>query len=78
MLRFIAMTILAYFIFRWLDRFFGGGSASRSRKTSATEGSASAKSKFSGEQPTKSKVSNSVGEYVEYEEVKDDSKESGT
>ncbi|MDE0987527.1 MAG: hypothetical protein OSA02_08410 [Schleiferiaceae bacterium] len=69
MLRFIAMTILAYFIFRWLDRFFGGGSASRS-------GKASARGKFNSEQPSKSKVSNNVGEYVEYEEIKDDSQES--
>ncbi len=73
MLRFIAMTILAYFIFRWLDRIFGGGSASRRGKSTASRGSTNAKSDFTGKQPKKSKVSNSVGEYVKYEEIKDDS-----
>ena len=73
MLRFIAMTILAYFIFRWLDRIFGGGSASRGGKSTASRGSTNANSDFTGKQPKKSKVSNSVGEYVKYEEIKDDS-----
>ena len=72
MLRFIAMTILAYFIFRWLDRIFGGGSASRRGKSTASRGSTNANSDFTGKQPKKSKVSNSVGEYVKYEEIKDD------
>ena len=31
--RFIALTILAYFIFRWLDRFFGGAPAPRKEAT---------------------------------------------
>jgi hypothetical protein len=35
MLRFIALTVLAYFIFKWLDRFFGGGSSSGPAKSSS-------------------------------------------
>ena len=58
MLRFIALTVLAYFIFKWLDRFFGGGRPSGPAKSS---------SKKKG-----STFSKNVGEYVDYEEVKDD------
>ena len=72
MLRFIAMTILAYFIFRWLDRIFGGNSASRRGKSTASRGNTNAKSDWTDKHPKKSKVSHSVGEYVEYEEIKDD------
>lgn len=62
MLRFIALTIIAYFIFRWLDAFFGGGSkrrsASEARKNTSSSG--------------KSRVRKDVGEYIDYEEVKED------
>ena len=60
MLRFIALTVLAYFIFRWLDRFFGGGKPSGPGKSSPKKKS--------------STFSKNVGEYVDYEEVKDDKK----
>ena len=59
-MRFIALTVLAYFIFRWLERFFGGGKASGPAKSSPKEKS--------------STFSKNVGEYVDYEEVKDDEK----
>ena len=62
MLRFIALTILAYFIFRSLDRFFGGAPAAKKRNGSA-------KNRRSA---SKSKVNKNVGEYIDYEEVKDD------
>ena len=58
MFRFIFLTILAYFIFRWLDRFFGGGRPSGRAKSSPKKKS--------------STFSKNVGEYVDYEEVKDD------
>ena len=60
MLRFIALTVLAYFIFRWLDRFLGGGRPSGTAKSSPNKKS--------------STFSKNVGEYVDYEEVKDDEK----
>ena len=62
MFRFIALTILAYFIFRWLDRFFGGAPAPRKRSRSASN---SAREK-------RSSVKKDVGEYIDYEEVKED------
>ena len=61
MLRFIAFTVLAYFIFRWLDRFFGGAPAPRKRSNRAS----SAREK-------RSSVSKDAGEYIDYEEVKED------
>ena len=60
MLRFIALTVIAYFIFRWLDRFFGGA-----RPSSPTKSSPKKKS---------STFAKNAGEYVDYEEVKDDEK----
>ena len=60
MLRFIALTVLAYFIFKWLDRFFGGGRPAGPAKPSPKKKS--------------STFSKNEGEYVDYEEVKDDEK----
>lgn len=65
MLRFIALTILAYFIFRYLDRMFGGSSSNKQKRENT-------KTTFGGRAPRKSKVSKDVGEYVAYEEVKDE------
>ena len=63
MLRFIALTILAYFIFRWLDRMFGAQPRQRRDHASrSTRGAA----------PKKSQVNKNVGEYIDYEEVKDE------
>lgn len=63
MLRFIALTVLAYFIFRWLDRMFGA--QPRQRPTQRTRSS-------QGAAPKKSKVNKNVGEYIDYEEVKEE------
>lgn len=65
MFRFLVLTVLAYFIFRYLDKIFGGSSSTKrsSQQTRTTSG---------GEAPRKSKVSKDVGEYVAYEEVKED------
>jgi len=60
--RFIALTILAYFIFRGLDRFFGGAYAPRK----------SNKRPYSGTREKRSIVKKDVGEYIDYEEVKED------
>ena len=69
MFRFLSLTILAWLIFRWLDRFFGvrGGS---NRNTSAQK-----KNEFKGKKPSSSKVPKDVGEYVDYVEVKENKKE---
>jgi hypothetical protein len=60
--RFIALTILAYFIFRWLDRFFGGAPAPGKRSNRPS----------SGAREKRSNVKKDVGEYIDYEEVKED------
>ncbi|MGB0183487.1 MAG: hypothetical protein ACPG9M_06670 [Schleiferiaceae bacterium] len=62
MFRFIALTILAYFIFRWLDRFFGGAPAPRKRSNRPSRGT----------REKRSSVKKDVGEYIDYEEVKED------
>ena len=58
--KFLLYTVIAYFIFRWLDRFFGGGRPSGPAKSSPKK--------------KNSTFSKNVGEYVDYEEVKDDEK----
>jgi len=60
-LRFIAFTVLAYFIFRWLDRFFGAAPAPGKRSNRASSG-----------HEKRSSVSKDAGEYIDYEEVKED------
>jgi hypothetical protein len=59
MFRFIFLTIVAYFIFKGLDGIFG------KRKPSRNDQSRASKSQ-------KSSVNKNVGEYVDYEEVKDE------
>ena len=63
MIRFIAFTILAYFIFKSLDRFFRVKPTQRRKKPSAK-----------GNPEKRSKVNKNVGEYINYEEVKEDKK----
>ena len=63
MIRFIAFTILAYFIFKSLDRFFRVKPTERRKKPPAT-----------GYPEKRSKVNKNVGEYINYEEVKEDKK----
>lgn len=63
MIRFIAFTILAYFIFKSLDRFFRVKRTERRKKPPAT-----------GYPEKRSKVNKNVGEYINYEEVKEDKK----
>jgi len=60
--RFIALAILAYFIFRWLDRFFGGAPAPSKRSNRPSSGT--------GEK--RSSVKKDVGEYIDYEEVREE------
>jgi hypothetical protein len=59
--RFIFYAVVAWFVFRWLDGFFGPS------KKSGTSGQP-------GKKPSASKTRKDVGEYVDYEEVKDDEK----
>lgn len=65
MFRFLSLTILAWLIFRWLDRFFGGGSSSKNTSKAQQKKAAKAKA------PSTSKVPKDVGEYVDYVEVKE-------
>tara|TARA_B100000900_G_C20600200_1_gene725190 strand:- start:2642 stop:2833 length:192 start_codon:yes stop_codon:yes gene_type:complete len=60
--RFITLTILAYFIFRWLERFFGGTPAPGKKSHRNSKGTSE----------KRSSVKKDVGEYIEYEEVKED------
>ena len=59
--RFILYSVVAWFVFRWLDEFFGPGNKG-SRKGNAT--------RSRGEK--KSRVRKDVGEYIDYEEVKEE------
>lgn len=69
--RFILFTVLAYFIFKWLDRLMGGGK-SKSKESNQTRKSGSSASPKS----SKSIMKDDVGEYVDFEEVKEkDSKD---
>ena len=59
MFRFIAFTIMAYFIFKSLDRLFSARPVKRRKKPSASRN------------PEKrSKMNKNAGEYINYEEVK--------
>ncbi|MAD30780.1 MAG: hypothetical protein CL854_00860 [Cryomorphaceae bacterium] len=69
MFRFLSLTILAWLIFRWLDRFFGG------RGGSNRNSSGQRKNEPKGKRPSSSKVPKDVGEYVDYVEVKENKKE---
>ena len=62
--KFLFYTVLAYFIFRWLDRIFSGKRPAQSRKKTPDMGS----------REKRSKVNKNVGEYINYEEVKEDKK----
>ena len=64
MFRFLSLTILAWLIFRWLDRFFGG------RGGSNRNASAQKKNEFKGKKPSSSKVPKDVGEYVDSSRLK--------
>ncbi len=69
MFKFITLTILAYFIFRWLDRMFRGGSSPsqnppRQRNTPKKQDLSSTKN-------AKSVIKDDVGEYVDYEDLDD-------
>ena len=69
MFRFLSLTILAWLIFRWLDRFFGG------RGGSNRNSSGQRKNEPKGKRPSSSKVPKDVGEYVDYVEIKENKKE---
>ena len=69
MFRFLSLTILAWLIFRWLDRFFGG------RGGSNRNSSGQRKNEPKGKRPSSSKVPKDVGEYVDFVEVKENKKE---
>ena len=62
--RFLFYTVLAYFIFRRLDRFFSGKRPVQRRKNTPDMGS----------REKRSKVNKNVGEYVKYEELNKDKK----
>ncbi|MDC3346646.1 hypothetical protein OAV76_05245 [Schleiferiaceae bacterium] len=67
MFRFLSLTILAWLIFRWLDRFFGGRSGSNPK-------TAQKQKEPKEKKASSSKIPKDVGEYVDYVEVKDNKK----
>jgi hypothetical protein len=70
--KFILLTILAYFIFRWLDRILKGGKKTQPQGNTRS----SAGNQENKTQPhTKSMIKDDVGEYVDFEEVKEDDSE---
>lgn len=71
--KFILLTILAYFIFRWLDRILKGGK--RTQPQGNTKGSSSSRTESTAQPHTKSMIKDDVGEYVDFEEVKEDDSE---
>ena len=66
LVRFILLTVLAYFIFRWLDRFFRPkpeANPVKKKKSAKTD-------VIHQKGQTKSVVKDEVGEYVDFEEIK--------
>jgi hypothetical protein len=60
--KFLFYTVLAYFIFRWLDRIFSVKRPAQGRKKTPDMGS----------REKRSRVNKNVGEYVKYEELNKD------
>jgi hypothetical protein len=60
--RFLFYTVLAYFIFRWLDRILSVKRPAQGRKKTPDMGS----------REKRSRVNKNVGEYVKYEELNKD------
>jgi hypothetical protein len=58
--RFILYSVVAWFVFRWLDGFFGPRKGSSKGKAPGPKAG------------KKSRVKKDVGEYIDYEEVKED------
>ena len=70
LLRLIATAALVWFVFRWLDRFFGGGGRGRNRGRSANQyspDSGAESQRGSGPQPK----DDSLGDYVDFEEIEE-------
>ncbi len=71
--KFILLTILAYFIFRWLDRILKGGK--RTQTQGSTKDSSNSRTQSTTQPHTKSMIKDDVGEYVDFEEMKEDDSE---
>jgi hypothetical protein len=69
--KFILLTVLAYFIFRSLDRFFRPTPQNRSTSDSNRQSSKTNTDNLS-KPHTKSVMKDNVGEYVDFEEIDDD------
>ena len=69
--RFILFTVLAYFIFRWLDRTFMP--AKKKNPQQRNTNNTTTTQEFSNKK-SKSIMKDDVGEYVDFEEVKKDKK----
>ena len=70
LLRLIATAALVWFVFRWLDRFFGGGSRGRNRRPGAGRqhpGRGTQSNSSSTSQPK----DDGLGDYVEFEEIEE-------
>ena len=70
LIRFLLFTILAYFIFRWLDGFF--------RPQKSPENKSSVKKSRNQQNfkngSTKSVIKDNIGDYVDFEEVEEKKK----
>lgn len=67
LLKSILYIILFWFIWRWLDRIFG----SRRRNTDATRQGGGYKTRPESHSKTKKPNDDSIGDYVDFEEVDD-------
>lgn len=62
LLRTLLTIVFVWFVFRWLDRLFGGG---RSRRRAPEGGRRQSDGSRRGKKPN----DNRVGEYIDYEEI---------
>lgn len=69
--KFILLTILAYFIFRWLDRVFRGPKRSQANAQRSGDNRSSGNTQSKSQPHTKSMIKDDVGEYVDFEEIDD-------
>jgi hypothetical protein len=65
LLRLIATAALVWFVFRWLDRLFGGPRSSDQKRTDPTSRGPRNSSRNQASQPK----DDGLGDYVDFEEI---------
>ncbi len=68
--RTLATIFLVWFVFRWLDRVFGG--SRRKRQFDAGRPPRSGRQETDGSSKKKKPKDDSIGDYVDFEEVSED------